>query len=181
MIVGAKDAVSSMLETSTLLGFSCTVSGVYREWCDKQKPSSQRQSCGQKQLVDERDRRRRARIMQAKRRATNRQIMASRNAQLVDPCHGWANAADDHTGFHSYQLKTRRSGYSTQAITNTGQLRSGKTWSDESKFLLHHVGSRGRIWLKQHESLHPSCLVSTVQAGGSGVLVWGMFSWHTLT
>ncbi len=25
-----------------------------------------------------------------------------------------------------------------------------------------------------------SCLVSTVQAGGGGVMVWGIFSWHTL-
>ncbi len=28
--------------------------------------------------------------------------------------------------------------------------------------------------------MDPSCLVSTVQAGGVGVLVWGIFSWHTL-
>ncbi len=29
--------------------------------------------------------------------------------------------------------------------------------------------------------MHPSCLVSTVQAGGGGgVMVWGIFSWHTL-
>ncbi len=27
--------------------------------------------------------------------------------------------------------------------------------------------------------MDPSCLVSTVQAGG-GVMVWGIFSWHTL-
>jgi len=27
--------------------------------------------------------------------------------------------------------------------------------------------------------MDPSCLVTTVQAGG-GVMVWGMFSWHTL-
>ncbi len=26
----------------------------------------------------------------------------------------------------------------------------------------------------------PSCLVSMVQAGGGGVMVWGIFSWHTL-
>ncbi len=26
----------------------------------------------------------------------------------------------------------------------------------------------------------PSCLVSTVQAGGDGVMVWEIFSWHTL-
>ncbi len=28
--------------------------------------------------------------------------------------------------------------------------------------------------------MDPSCLVSTVQAGGGGVTVWGIFSWHTL-
>ncbi len=30
-------------------------------------------------------------------------------------------------------------------------------------------------------SMDPSCLVSTVQAGGGGgVMVWGIYSWHTL-
>ena len=28
--------------------------------------------------------------------------------------------------------------------------------------------------------MDPSCLVSTVQAGGAGVMVWGICSWHTL-
>ncbi len=28
--------------------------------------------------------------------------------------------------------------------------------------------------------MDPSCLVSMVQAGGGGVMVWGKFSWHTL-
>ncbi len=28
--------------------------------------------------------------------------------------------------------------------------------------------------------MDPSCLVSTVQAAGGGVMVWGLFSWHTL-
>ncbi len=28
--------------------------------------------------------------------------------------------------------------------------------------------------------MDPSCLVSTVQAAGGGVMVWGVFSWHTL-
>jgi len=27
--------------------------------------------------------------------------------------------------------------------------------------------------------MDPSCLVTTVQAGSGGVMVWGMFSWHT--
>ncbi len=36
-----------------------------------------------------------------------------------------------------------------------------------------------RIWREEHESMDPSWLVSAVQAGG-GVMVWGLFSWHTL-
>jgi len=53
-----------------------------------------------------------------------------------------------------------------------GQL--NVTWSDESRFLLMV------IWRKQIENMNPSCLVTTVQTGGGGVMVWGMFSWHTL-
>ncbi len=54
-------------------------------------------------------------------------------------------------------------------------------WSDDSRFLLWHSDGRVRIWCKEHESMDPSCLVSTVQAGGGGgVMVWGIFSWHTL-
>ncbi len=51
-------------------------------------------------------------------------------------------------------------------------------WSGESWFLLQHSDGRVRIWRKEHESMDPSCLVSTVQAGG--VMLWGIFSWHTL-
>ncbi len=53
-------------------------------------------------------------------------------------------------------------------------------WSDESRFLLQHSDGRVRIWCKVHERMDPSGLVSTVQAGGGGVMVWGIFSWHTL-
>ncbi len=47
-------------------------------------------------------------------------------------------------------------------------------------FLLRHSDDRVRIWRKEHESMDPSCLVSTVQAGGDGVMVRWIFSWHTL-
>ncbi len=53
-------------------------------------------------------------------------------------------------------------------------------WSDESRFLLRHWDGRVRIWHKEPESMDPFCLVSTVQAGGGDVMVWGIFSWHTL-
>lgn len=29
--------------------------------------------------------------------------------------------------------------------------------------------------------MHPTCQVSTLQAGSDGVMVWEMFSWHTLS
>ncbi len=54
------------------------------------------------------------------------------------------------------------------------------TWSDESRFLLRHSDGWVRIWRKEHESMDPSYLVLTVQAGGGGVMLWGIFSWHTL-
>ncbi len=53
-------------------------------------------------------------------------------------------------------------------------------WSDESRFLLQHSDGRVRIWRKEHESMDSSCRVSTVQADGGGVMVRGIFSWHTL-
>jgi len=34
----------------------------------------------------------------------------------------------------------------------------------------------GRIWCKKNENMDPSCLVTTVQAAGGGVMMWGMFS-----
>jgi len=45
---------------------------------------------------------------------------------------------------------------------------------------LRHSDGRVRIWRKHNENMDPSCLVTTVQADGGGVMVWGMFSWHTL-
>ncbi len=48
-------------------------------------------------------------------------------------------------------------------------------WSDESRFLLRQSDVRVRIWCKEHESMDPFCLVSTVQAGSGGLMVWGIF------
>ncbi len=53
-------------------------------------------------------------------------------------------------------------------------------WSDESRVLLQHSDGRVRIWRKEHESMDPSCLVSRVQAAGGSLMVWKIFSWHTL-
>jgi len=66
-----------------------------------------------------------------------------------------------------------------QELTKIGPVKTGKNvaWSNE---LLSHSDSRVRIWHKQNENIDPSCLVTTVQAAGGGVMEWVMYSWHTL-
>ena len=143
-----------------------------------------------KKQADERGRKRVARIVQANRRATNRQ-MAQYNS-------GVQNSISECTTRRSLS----RMGYCSRrphrvqllsAKNKKKQLQRARhhqywtiedwkniAWSDEYRFLLRHADGRVRIWCKQHESMTPSCLVSTVQAVGGGVMVWGMFSWHML-
>ena len=71
------------------------------------------------------------------------------------------------SGSTSVSQLLRHSGHS---LTKTRQLKSGQTL---------HTHGRVRIRRQQHESMDPTCLGSKVQAGGGGVMVWGMFSWHT--
>ncbi len=41
------------------------------------------------------------------------------------------------------------------------------------------LSAKNRKWWLQFTQA-PSCLVSTVQAAGGGIMVWGIFYWHTL-
>ena len=124
--------------------------GFYREWRDKKHPVSHNPVGENSSLMREVEGEWQELCKLTDSKQINNTVVCrttSRNAHLVDPCHRWAIAADDHTGFHSYQLKTRGSSIGN-AITNTGQFRSGKTWSDECRLLLHHADSRVRIWCK---------------------------------
>ncbi len=94
---------------------------------------------------------------------------------------GYSSRRTHRVPLLSDKNRTRRLQF-TQAHQNwTIEDWKNVTCSDESRFLLRYSDDRVRIWRKEHESIDPSCLVSTVQAaGGGGVMVWGIFSWHTL-
>ncbi|GFU60043.1 transposable element Tcb2 transposase [Trichonephila clavipes] len=53
-------------------------------------------------------------------------------------------------------------------------------WSDESRFRLFNVDGRLRIWCQTHEVMDPACQVGTVQEHGGSIMVWGVFSYHSL-
>ncbi|GBO44452.1 hypothetical protein AVEN_115964-1 [Araneus ventricosus] len=54
------------------------------------------------------------------------------------------------------------------------------SWSDESRFLIHHVDSRVRVHRLPGEQLLPSCTADHTQTGGGGIMLWGTFSWAAL-
>ncbi|GBO07077.1 hypothetical protein AVEN_55626-1 [Araneus ventricosus] len=53
-------------------------------------------------------------------------------------------------------------------------------WSDESRFLIHHVDGRVRVRHLPGEQLLPSCTAGHTQTGGGGIMLWGTFSWAAL-
>ncbi len=157
----------------------------------KQKISSERQLCGQKCLVDFRGQRGMGRLVRDDRKATVTQITTRYNQ-------GMQNTISERTtrrtlkqmGYssrrpHWVPLLSAKNSKQRQQFTHAHQnwtIEDWKNvaWSDESLFLLRHLDGRVRIWRKEHEIMDPSSLVSTVQAAGGGVTVWGIFSWHTL-
>ncbi len=153
--------------------------------------SSERQLCGRKCLVDVRGQGRMSRLVRDDRKTTVTQIITHYNQ-------GLQNTISEHTTHRtlkqmgsssrrphrvlllSAKNSTRRIQFTQDHQNWTIVDWKNVAWSDESRFLLQHSDGRVRIWCKEHESMDPSCLVSTVQAGGGGVMVWGIFSWHIL-
>ncbi len=187
MLVGARRAYLSISKTADLLGFShTTISRVYRELSEKYKISSERQLCGRKCLVDIRDQRRMGRLVRDDRKATVTQITTRYNQGMqttIAECTtrrtlkqmGYSSRRPDRVPLLSAKNRKRRLQFAQGHQNWTIKDWKNIAWSDESRFLLRHSDGRDRIWRKEHESMDPSCLVSTVQAGGDGVMVWEIF------
>ncbi len=192
MVVGARRADLSISKTADLLGFSrTTISWVYREWSEKEKISSERQLCGRKCLVDVRGQRRMDRLVRDYRKATLTQITTCYNQGMQNTISerttrrnlkqmGYSSRRPHRVPLLSAKNRKRRLRFAQDHQNWTIEDWKNVAWSDESRFLLQHSDGRVRIWYKEHESMDPSCLVSTVRAGGDGVMVRGVFSWHTL-
>ncbi len=75
----------------------------------------------------------------------------SLNPQHIELKSRWASAAEDHTGCRSCQLRTGNGGYNSYRLTKIG-IKNMKAW------------------------IHPALS----QRLRTGVMVWGIFSWHTL-
>ncbi len=174
-----------------LLGFSSTPSLEFTEnGQKKEKISSEQQFCGRKCLVNVRGQGRMGRLIREDRKATVTQIttrytqgmqntISERTTHWTLKQMNYSSRRPHRVPLLSAKNRTRRLQFTQAQLNWTIEDWKNVAWSDESRFLLQHSDSRVRIWRKEHESMDPSRLVSTVQAGGGGVMVWGIFSWHT--
>ncbi len=121
------------------------------------------------------------RLVRDDRKATVTQITTRYNQVMQNTSQmGYSSSRPHRVPFLTAKNRKQRLQF-TQVHQNwTIEDWNNVAWSDESRFLLQHSDGRVSIWRKEHESMDPSCLVSKVQAGGGGVMVWGIFSWHTL-
>ncbi len=182
MVVGARRAGLSIYKTAK------KISRVYRDWSEKEKISIERQfTC----LVDVRGQRRMGRLVRDDRKATVTQITTRYNQgvqnTISEHTTRWTLKQMDSSSRRPHRVpllsaknRTRRIQFTQTHQNWTIEDWKNVSWSDESRFLLQHSDVRVRIWCKEHESMDPSCLVSTVQAGagGGGVMVWGVFLAH---
>ncbi len=148
-----------------------------------------KRECGRKCLVDVRGQRRMSRLVRDDRKATITQITTGNNQGMQNTISerttrqtlkqmDYSSRRPHRVPLLSDKNRKRRLQFTPAHQNWTIEDWKNVAWSDESRFPLWHSDGV-RIWRKEHESINPSCLVSTVQAGGGGVMVWGIFSWHT--
>ncbi len=188
MVVGARRLVWVFKKLLIYWDFHTQPSLGFTENGQKQKISSEQQLCERKCLVDVRGQRRRGDDRKAT--VTQRTTRYNQGMQNTISEHttrrtlkqmGYSSRRPHRVPLLSAKNRKRRLQFTQTHQNWTIEDWKNVAWSDESWFLLRHLDGRVRMRRKEHESMDPSSLVSTVQAGGGGgVMVWGIFSWHTL-
>ncbi|KAK3523760.1 hypothetical protein QTP70_009232 [Hemibagrus guttatus] len=77
-----------------------------------------------------------------------------------------------------HRQKRQQSAYEYQNWTTVQWKKVA--WSDESRFLLHHVDGRVRVRRLPGKHMAPGCTMGRRRAGGGSVMLWAMFCWETL-
>ncbi len=179
MVFCARRAGMTISKTADLLGYSRTnISRVYREWSEKEKMPCWCQ-------------RRMGWLVRDGRKATVTQIITHYNQGMQNTiskrttCQtlkqmGYSSRRRHRVPLLSATNRKQRLQFAQARQNWTIEDWKNVAWSEESWFLLRLLDGRVGIWHKEHKSMDPSCLVSTVQAGGGDIMVWGIFSWHTL-
>ncbi len=206
MVFGARRAGMSILKTADLLGYSRTnISRVYREWSEKEKmPCWCQRRMGRlvrdgrkgtvTQIITHYNQGMRNTISKRTTCQTLKQMgyitCISLLIILVWLCmwriiknlEPWTYSSRRRHRVPLLSATNRKQRLQFAQARQNWRIEDWKNvaWSEESWFLLRLSDGRVGIWHKEHKSMDPSCLVSTVQAGGVGIMVWGIFSWHTL-
>ncbi|GBO01977.1 hypothetical protein AVEN_273698-1 [Araneus ventricosus] len=191
-IVMARRLGTSITETARLVGCSrSAVVSIHPKWINDGDTSSRRQGIGRPLVIKEKGRRRLSRLVKQNRRQTVAQLTAQYNA-------GPSASVSEHT----VQRTLLDRGLCSRRLTRVPlltkrhrQLRlqwarehrdwtmdewKRVAWSDESRFLIHHVDDRVRVRRLPGKQLLPPCTAGHTQAAGGGIMLRGTFSWAAL-
>ncbi len=190
MVVGARQAGLINSKAADLLGFShTTISRVYREWFEKDKYPVSGSCVDENALLmsevngewaDWSDMIETATVTQITTHYNQviQNTISERTTRLTLKQMCYSIRRPHRVPLLSAKNRKQRLQFSQAHQNWTIEDWKDFAWSDESGFLLLHSEVRVRIWRKRHESMDPSCLVSTVQAGGGGVMVRDIFLAH---
>ncbi|GBM98948.1 Transposable element Tc1 transposase, partial [Araneus ventricosus] len=195
------------------------VVSIHTKWINDGDTSSRRQGVGRPRVIKEKGRRRLSCLIKQNRRQTVAQLTAQYNA-------GPSASASEHTVQRTLLdmgLCSRRPTRVPLLTKRHPQLRlqwarehrdwtvhewKRVAWSDESRFLIHHVDGRARVRRLPGEQLPPSCTERrpmppcliplrypyrldghrspsctadhTQAAAAGGIMLWGTLSWSAL-
>ncbi|GBO04691.1 hypothetical protein AVEN_19391-1 [Araneus ventricosus] len=187
-IIMARRLGTSITETERLVGCSrSAVVSIHAKWINDGDTSNIRQGVGRPRVIKENGRRSLSRLVKQTRRQTMAQLTAQYNS-------GPNASVSEHTVQRTLLDMGLCSRRLTRAVLSTKRRRQLRlqwarehrdwtmdewkrvAWSDESRFLIHHVDGRIRVRRLPGEQLLPSGTAGHTQAGGGGFMLWGTFS-----